>query len=124
MSNKKEVIQEIIHLLSSLIEDEPEVTEETKPKPKRKRNTGTRKKPVTKTNVRENKFESMDIRKMHKDDVKIDKLLNQQPPCPRTRTHTTIDVCCRSCGKRESVSPILVSEKSRYKCNTCATSEG
>lgn len=122
MSNKKEVIQEIIHLLSSLIEDEPEVVEETKPK--QKRNTGTRKKKATTTIGRENKFETMDIRKMHKDDVRIDKLLSKQPPCPRTRTHTTIDVSCRSCGKRESVSPILVSEKSRYKCNTCATSEG
>ena len=122
MSNKKEVIQEIIHLLSSLIEDEPEVVEETKPK--QKRNTGTRKKKGTTTIGRENKFETMDIRKMHKDDVRIDKLLSKQPPCPRTRTHTTIDVSCRSCGKRESVSPILVSEKSRYKCNTCATSEG
>lgn len=121
MSNKKEVIQEIIHLLSSLIEDEPEIVKETKTK--QKRNTANRKKKVI-TNERENKFETMDIRKMHKEDVKIDKLLSQQPPCPRTRKHTTIDVCCRSCGKKESVSPILVSEKSRYKCNKCATSEG
>jgi hypothetical protein len=123
MSNKKEVIQEIIHLLSSLIEDEPEAEAVEETKQKQKRNTGTRKKKAT-TSGRENKFETMDIRKMHKDDVKIDRLLSKQPPCPRTRTHTTIDVCCRSCGKRESVSPILVSEKSRYKCNTCATSEG
>jgi lysyl-tRNA synthetase class I len=119
MSNKNEVIQQIIGLLGSLIEDdtEPQKTEQEKPKTRRKR-TSTAKKQST------NKFETMDVRHMHKKDVEIDKLLNQQPPCPRTRQYSTIDVECRSCGKRESVNPVLVTEASRYKCNNCSISRG
>lgn len=118
MSNKKEVIEQIIGLLSSLIEDDPKPVEEVKQTPIRTKRRKTNKKNSN------NKFDSMEIRHMHKDDVKIDKVLNSNPPCPRTRKYSTIDVACRSCGKKESVNPVLVTEPSRYKCNTCSTSGG
>lgn len=135
MNNKKEVLQQIITLLSSLVEDEE--TNQVLPKPTKTRKksraktpeekpvvTTGRSKKTFKTNSK-NRFETMDIRNMHKEDVEIDKLLSTGPPCPRTRGYTTIDVCCRSCGKKDSVSPILAGkEPSRYKCNTCATSGG
>ena len=67
-----------------------------------------------------NKFETMDVRGMHKDDVEIDRVLNVKPPSPRTRKYNSVDVTCRSCGKREKVNPVLVTEASRYKCNACS----
>ena len=136
MNNKKEVLQQIITLLSSLVEDEetPSIPVKEKKTRKKSRAKTSTENPVVRSSratkntfktTSKNKFESMDIRNMHKEDVEIDKLLSSGPPCPRTRGYTTIDVCCRSCGKRESVSPILAGkEPSRYKCNACATSGG
>lgn len=126
MSNKKEILEQIINLLGTLMEDETEeVSREPipAPEPEKPRNLKTRKRKAGKSKST-NKFETMDIRNMHKEDVKIDKVLNVNPPCPRTRKYSTIDVCCRSCGKKESVNPVLVTEPSRYKCNTCSTSGG
>lgn len=72
-----------------------------------------------------NKFDSMAERNMHKDDTVIDQKLNQAPPTARHRHFAPINVVCRVCGKKESVSPSLVYESpSRYKCNNCATSAG
>lgn len=123
MSNKKETIKQIIDLLSSLIEEDTDQDKVVKnqPKPKTK-NIRSKKTKAKGANV--NKFESMSIRDMHKEDVAVDKILNSRPPCPRTRQYSTIDVCCRSCGKKEKVNPVLVAEASRYKCNTCSMSGG
>ena len=134
MSNKKETIEQIVDLLRSLVEDD-EPQEETKPtnrkKKTAKKKTTTRKKPTTARTktapakaTSSNKFDSMPERNMFRDDVAIDKKLNVQPPSPRTRTFNTIDVSCRSCGKRESVNPALVHDHARYKCNTCSQSGG
>lgn len=72
-----------------------------------------------------NKFLSMGVKDLHKEDVQIDKILNKNPPTPRTRTFESVDVVCRSCGKRESVSPSLLHDSpSRYKCNKCSSSPG
>lgn len=132
MSNKKETIEQIVDLLRSLVEDEPEI-EEVKPAKKktikkkttrkkssaaRTRNTATAKTTST------NKFDSMPERNMFRDDVAIDKKLNVQPPSPRTRSYSTIDVTCRSCGKSESLNPALVHDATRYKCNTCSQAGG
>lgn len=72
-----------------------------------------------------NKFLSMGVKDLHKEDVEIDKVLNKNPPTPRTRPFEFVDVVCRSCGKRESISPSLLQDSpSRYKCNKCSSSPG
>ena len=133
MSNKKETIEQIVDLLRSLVDDEPE-KEEVETKPKRrttkkkasnKKSTTARTKKITQSKATStNKFDSMPERNMFRDDVAIDRKLSVQPPSPRTRTYSTIAVTCRSCGKREEVNPGLVHDATRYKCNTCSQSGG
>ena len=129
MSNKKETIEQIVDLLRSLVDDEPEKEEEVETKPKRrttkKKSTTARTKKTTQSKaISTNKFDSMPERNMFRDDVAIDRKLSVQPPSPRTRTYSTIAVTCRSCGKREEVNPGLVHDATRYKCNTCSQSGG
>jgi hypothetical protein len=72
-----------------------------------------------------NKFDQMTEARMHKDDGQIDKLLSRHPPVARMRDFDPMDVVCRVCGKKETVSPALVFEGvSRYKCNNCSTQAG
>jgi hypothetical protein len=72
-----------------------------------------------------NKFDQMTEARMHKDDGQIDKLLSKHPPVARMRDFEPMDVVCRVCGKKETVSPTLVFEgASRYKCNNCSTQAG
>lgn len=72
-----------------------------------------------------NKFDQMTEASMHKDDGQIDKLLSRHPPVARMRDFEPIEVVCRVCGKKETVSPTLVFEgSSRYKCNSCSTQAG
>jgi excinuclease UvrABC ATPase subunit len=132
MSNKKETIEQIVDLLRSLVDDEPE-TEEVKPAKKRatkkkttlkKSSTARTKKTTPAKTTSSNKFDSMPERNMFRDDIAIDKKLSIQPPSPRTRSFNTIEVTCRSCGKSEKVNPSLVHEPTRYKCNTCSRSGG
>jgi hypothetical protein len=73
----------------------------------------------------ENQFLSMGVHNMHKDDTTIDNLLKKGPPTPRNRNFKPIQVTCRSCGKKENISPVLLYETpDRYKCNSCASSAG
>lgn len=72
-----------------------------------------------------NKFEKMSEFSMHKEDVVIDKALSKSPPVARTREFEMIEVSCRVCGKKETISPALLFEApSRYKCNNCSTQSG
>lgn len=72
-----------------------------------------------------NKFLSMGVKDLHKEDIEIDKMLNKSPPTPRTRRFKPVNVVCRSCGKKESVSPSLLHDTAdRYKCNNCSGSAG
>lgn len=72
-----------------------------------------------------NKFLSMGVKDLHKEDIEIDKMLRQSPPTPRTRQFKPVKVTCRSCGKKESVSPSLLHDSAeRYKCNKCSGSAG
>ena len=112
-------------LLRSLVDDDepqeaPEPKKTTRKKRTSKKAKTTKKKSTTAKKQSLNKFETMDIRGMHKEDVEIDRVLNVKPPSPRTRKYNSVDVTCRSCGKREKVNPVLVTEASRYKCNTCS----
>lgn len=131
MSNNKETIQQIIALLSSLIDDnEPVETQQNisgknTNKQKTSNNKVSRQRKSSKTTlVSNNKFLNMREMHMFKEDVEIDKKLKVMDPCPRTRSYSTINVRCRVCGKTENVNPTLVVEASRYKCNNCARSGG
>jgi len=133
MSNKKETIEQIVNLLRSLV-DEEDTQENPKPATKKKKvakkttnkKITRRKTSTAKVDDKEstNKFLSMPEMHMFKDDTLIDKKLQVSDPCPRTRSFNTISVTCRMCGKSEQVNPVLVSEKTRYKCNVCASSGG
>lgn len=74
----------------------------------------------------DNKFDRMAEAKMHKEDSRIDKLLNKFEPVARMREATLLDVVCRKCGKKETVSTKLLDSTTpdRYKCNDCSTTEG
>lgn len=129
MSNKKETIEQIVDLLRSLVDDEPEaekvkpVKKKTTKKKTTKKKTISRTKKATTTDSK-NKFLSMKEMHMFKEDTAIDKKLSVMDPCPRTRSYSTIEVHCRVCGKKEKLNPALVSETQRYKCNECARSGG
>ena len=72
-----------------------------------------------------NKFVDMPEMNMHKEDVAIDKKLAKHPPVSRNRDFEMLDVVCRVCGKKESISPALLFDApDRYKCNNCSTSAG
>lgn len=120
-----EQIQAMIGLLQNMLAstNNPDVSQpNTKVKKPRKKKTES-----NKTNGKEflNKFEDMPEARMHKEDILVDKKLNVQPPVPRTRPFKMINVMCRVCGKKENVSPSLITESvDRYKCNKCSTSSG
>lgn len=72
-----------------------------------------------------NQFLTMGFNNLHKEDTAIDKILAQSPRTPRRKKFQTINVVCRSCGKKESISPsLLYDAPDRYKCNRCSTSPG
>lgn len=76
-------------------------------------------------NTKSNKFESMPEFRMHKEDTVIDKKLSKHDPVERTREFEFVDVVCRVCGRKESVSPHLVFDgPARYKCNRCSATSG
>lgn len=81
------------------------------------------KEPKKKTD-KNNLFDKMPEFRMHKEDVEIDRKLAKHPRTERSRKFTPVNVKCRVCGREESVNPILVESKERYKCNKCARSSG
>lgn len=117
MALDNEDIKQLIAILQRGLESEPK---EDAPKPKTKRKTKD-----TNSNST-NKFLQMPESRMHKEDVKIDKLLNKNGPTPRLRTQfKPIEAKCRSCGKVEKINPGLIHDSiDRYKCNVCSTSAG
>lgn len=114
-----EQIKELIAVLQKLlpkeekIEDNDEMDEST---------IKTKSVSVSKKSKRKNKFVDMPEKNMHKEDTAIDKLLNVQGPTPRNREFEPVEVVCRSCHKKEKVSPSLIPDSvDRYKCNKCCT---
>lgn len=61
------------------------------------------------------KSESEELKQAKTDDQKNKKTFKQPPKRPSALA----DVCCRVCGKREKVSPVLFTKPDRYKCNRC-----
>jgi len=121
-------IQQMILMLQSMLPKQEQqdskktATEKSKQKPKRRQETNNKNETLT---VRENKFDSMQEARMHKEDIAIDKKLSIMPPVPRARPFELVDAICRVCGKKERVNPVLISDTlDRYKCNKCATGAG
>jgi hypothetical protein len=71
-----------------------------------------------------NKFDVMQEKNMHKDDLQIDKVLSKYAPTSRSREFNSINVVCRVCGKKEDINPGLIYDAGRYKCNKCSTISG
>jgi hypothetical protein len=64
-------------------------------------------------------------KRMHMEDIEIDKKLIVQPPVPRARPFNLVTAICRVCGKKETVNPVLITDSlDRYKCNKCSGAAG
>jgi hypothetical protein len=123
-----EQIQSLIQILQALLpkgsEQKPVVTEEEEYRPESIMKTKSKKRSRESSGI-PNKFEKMSEFSMHKEDIAIDKALSKSPPVARTREFEMIEVSCRVCGKKETISPALLFEApSRYKCNNCSTQSG
>ena len=116
-----EQIQQMIAMLQNMLPgNNEEPTEEEKPSSSPIRTVDRKPKPST-----VNKFDQMMEANLHKEDIEIDKKLAKYDPTPRVRRFKPLDVVCRVCGKRESVSPNLLSDSpDRYKCNNCSRGAG
>jgi len=121
-------IQQMIQLLQSMLpESNSEGAEDAIVGERtQKKSSGSIKPKLKKNNkkpARENKFDEMSEKFMHKEDIAIDRKLIVQPPVPRARKFKMIQTMCRVCGKKEKVNPMLITE-SGYKCNKCSGSPG
>lgn len=130
MSIDNQDIKQLITILQKMLVDNQDEKMLSSSKASTKKTTKSNDSSVIKTHNKKistehyNKFIDMPEKDMHKEDTEIDKKLNKNGPTPRTRSFNFVDVTCRVCGKKESISPALVDSISRYKCNTCATSSG
>jgi len=129
IKNNPEQIKLLINMLQSLLPNEDTIKKTKKIKPKVK----TQKQNNIRSKTRSpkydpssnNRFLTMGVKDLHKEDTIVDKALNKFPPTPRNRSFKPISVVCRSCGKKESVNPVLISDSvDRYKCNNCSTNAG
>lgn len=111
-------IKALIGLLSAMLpkSDEEEIEEEPVIK--------SRSSKVKKGKKQTNLFDKMNASGLHKDDTEVDKILLNKKPSPRMREFSLVKVTCRKCGKTEEVNPVLIQDKTRYKCNDCARSAG
>lgn len=131
MALDKDDIKALIAILQKGLQDDEPDEQKDKPKTQVKKNGPKQRKTKvgsknTESDYAENKFLSMGVAHLHKEDTAIDKILSKNSSrTPRTRRFTTINVTCRSCGKKESINPALLYDTpDRYKCNTCSTSAG
>lgn len=119
-------IQQMIQLLQAMLPQQTssqnnDTDDQHNIKTKRRSRNGSKKngKPSI------NKFDSMPERRMHKEDVAIDKKLSIQPPVPRARKFELVQANCRVCGRKEEINPVLITDSlDRYKCNKCSGSAG
>lgn len=117
LSNNPEQVKQLILILQELLSKQGSSIAKVPTKPKAPKKPKAKDKP----NTFINKFESMSERNLHKEDSKIDKLLNNRLPTERNRKFQPVKVVCRSCGKQESVNPTLIQDSvDRYKCNKCS----
>lgn len=122
MALDKEDIKQLISILQRGLDDSGDKDSDSEETPKNNIKT---KKSKAKKNSSKNKFLEFGFDKLHKEDIAIDKILNQKPRTPRRKTLKQVDVRCRVCGKQEKINPSLLYESpDRYKCNKCCSSPG
>lgn len=130
MALDNEDIKQLIAILQRGLEPEQDVIQKNEKSKKTTPKKSAIKTKSVKSNAKNsgeetNKFLTMGVKDLHKDDSEIDKALRKFPPTPRTRQFKPVSVVCRSCGKKESVSPTLLYDSAdRYKCNKCSGSAG
>lgn len=139
LAKNPDQINTLIQLLQSLLPKEentksgpikktvvkPKKQKQTQPEPKKSQMRTKNRRGPSSDIENQNKFLSMPEFQMHKDDIEVDKALSKFPPVARMRNFEMMDVQCRICGKKETVSPSLVLDSvSRYKCNNCSTQAG
>jgi hypothetical protein len=119
-------IQQMILMLQSMLPKQDNASSEQndlKTKKKTPR-TNNKSKPST-SKSSNNKFDAMMEKRMHMEDIEIDKKLIVQPPVPRARPFNLVTAICRVCGKKETVNPVLITDSiDRYKCNKCSGAAG
>lgn len=124
MGLEKDDIKALIAILQKGLSDEDNTDVEKPTKVSQQKPEKKKRGRVSAENT-SNKFISMGFTNLHKEDTAIDKILSQSPRTPRRRKFEYLNVTCRSCGKKEKISPALLHESpDRYKCNTCSTSAG
>jgi len=123
---KPDQIKDLISILSKLLPNEEvkpnQTTKKRQNKPKQSNSIKTNKSKAKSDGV--NFFDTIKEKDSHKEDSIIDQKLNRYPPTERNRPFENITLQCRCCGKKEKISPGLLIEHDRYKCNKCAISAG
>lgn len=119
-------IQQMILMLQAMLpKQEESVSDQKDPKTKKKAPRTNNKSKASTSKPSNNKFDEMMEKRMHKEDVEIDKKLIVQPPVPRSRPFNLVSATCRVCGKKENVNPVLITDSlDRYKCNKCSGAAG
>lgn len=115
-------IQQMIAMLQSMLPKNDNV--DTKEQEEEFVSSIKTKKVSMKKNTFKNKFNDMAEKNMHKEDIAIDKKLNISNPTPRRKSNSLTEVQCRVCGKKETINAGLIVDKTRYKCNNCASGAG
>lgn len=120
-------IKALIEILQKGLEsdEEPQATIKT-PKTRAKKSTTKKKNNINNKQSKKstNKFLTMREKDMHKADTLIDQKLKVAPLTERTRQFKPIHVQCCMCGKQEDVNPVMMQDRSRYKCNKCSATAG
>lgn len=120
-------IKALIEILQKGLEsdEEPQATIKT-PKTRAKKSTTKKKNNINNKQSKKstNKFLTMREKDMHKADTLIDQKLKVAPLTERTRQFKPIHVQCCVCGKQEDVNPVIMQDRSRYKCNKCSATAG
>lgn len=112
-------------VVNKIRKNQSELEEDSYIAPSNSIRTKSRKNFRTNNEYFNNKFDEMSEAVMHKEDSKVDKLLNRRDPIARVRPGTLIKVVCKKCKAEETVSnKLLNSESSGYKCNRCSGTEG
>ena len=127
MGLDNEDIKTLIAILQKgLVSDEepPATTKNTKTRTKK--STSKKKNNINSKQSKKstNKFLTMREKDMHKADTLIDRKLRVAPLTERTRQFKPIHVQCCMCGKQEDVNPVIMQDRSRYKCNKCSATAG
>lgn len=118
-------IKQLINILQKALVEDTTEEEVSAPDTAKAKRTKQKKKVAKTTSDSYNKFESMPEKNMHKDDTRIDKILNQYSPTQRSREFSTIDVTCRVCGRTDTINSSLAYDSgTRYKCNKCSRVPG